>query len=92
MLPAVKSRSAATFLLGTVVAAAAFWAYASQPRRTTVAGAPIPIQDGRTIDFSNGRAKVGENDADKAAMDAAVKEMDAASKDITFPAEPAPKK
>lgn len=74
-------------IISGAVTAAALWLYASQPGRTVV-----PIQDGKTIDFSDGTAVVRDGAADKAAIDAAVKQMDAASKDVTFPAEPAPKK
>jgi hypothetical protein len=52
----------------------------------------VPIQDGKTIDFSGGSAVVRESAADKAATDDAVRAMDAASKDVSFPAEPAPRK
>jgi hypothetical protein len=52
----------------------------------------IPIQDGKTIDFSGGTPVVRDGASDKAAIDAAVKEIDAASRDVSFPADPAPKK
>jgi hypothetical protein len=54
--------------------------------------AVIPIQDGKTIDFSGGTPVVRDGASDKAAIDAAVKEIDAASRDVSFPADPAPKK
>ncbi|MDB6094273.1 MAG: hypothetical protein JWM32_1835 [Verrucomicrobia bacterium] len=54
------------------------------------------IQDGKTVDFSNGKAVVKESADDKAVIAAAVKEMDDATKNITFgplpPAKPAPTK
>lgn len=67
--------------ISAAVAAAALWAYASQPRRAAF----VPIVDGRTIDFSSGAPVVTQTAADKAEMDQAVKEMDAAAKDVTFP-------
>jgi hypothetical protein len=44
----------------------------------------VAIQDGKTIDFSTGKPVVKDSPEDKAAIDAAVKEMDEASKDVTF--------
>jgi hypothetical protein len=52
----------------------------------------VPIQDGKTVDFSEGKPSVTDSPADKAAVAAAVKDMDAASRDVSFPANPAPKK
>ncbi|HEY1848873.1 MAG TPA: hypothetical protein VGG37_06690 [Opitutaceae bacterium] len=69
------------FAISAAAAAAALWAYASQPRRAAF----VPIVDGRTIDFSSGAPVVSQTAADKAEMDQAVKDMDAAAKDVTFP-------
>jgi|SRR5882724_3443661 len=44
----------------------------------------VPIQDGKTIDFSTGKPIVKDSAEERAIIDAAVKEMDAASKDATF--------
>jgi hypothetical protein len=44
----------------------------------------VSIQDNKTIDFSSGKAVVRDSSQDKAIIDQAVKEMDAATKDITF--------
>jgi hypothetical protein len=88
MLRSLKSRPALSLAVSVVVTAAALWSYAAQPRPIAV----VPIQDGKTIDFSDGTPVIKDSPADRAAMDAAVKEMDAAAKDVTFPAEPAPKK
>ncbi len=49
----------------------------------------VSIEDGKTIDFSKGKAEVRNTAEDQAAMDAAVKEMEEATKDISFG--PAPK-
>lgn len=55
---------------------------------------PVAIEDQKTIDFSNGKAVVKDSAEDKAVIDKAVKEMDAATKDVTFGPTPAadPKK
>ena len=55
----------------------------------------MPIQEGKTIDFSSGKPVVKESTDDKAVIDAAKKEMDEATKNITFeptPAQPPKKK
>ncbi len=43
---------------------------------------PIAIEDGKTIDFSSGAPVVKDSTKEKAIIDAAVKEMDAAVKDV----------
>ncbi len=48
----------------------------------------VPIEDGKTIDFSQGKAEVRNTAEDQAAMEAALKEMEEASKDVTFGASP----
>jgi hypothetical protein len=62
--------------------------------RPAVAPAAKPIDltkhDGAAIDFSSGRPVVKDTPADRAAVAQAVKEMDEATKDVTF--EPAPPK
>jgi hypothetical protein len=52
----------------------------------------VPIQDGKTIDFSGGSPVVRDDPANRAKMDAALKEIDAAARTVTFPAEPTPTK
>jgi len=66
---------------------------------------PVAIQDRKTIDFSSGRPVVKDSPQDRAIIDAAVKEMDEAAKNVSFgpiaspppakkppaPAEPPPK-
>jgi hypothetical protein len=87
----LNPRRAISLLLSAAVTAAALWAYAAQPRAP--AAAPlVAIQDGKTIDFSGGTPVIRDGAADRAAIDAAVKEMDAAAKDVSFPANPPPKK
>jgi hypothetical protein len=44
----------------------------------------VRIQDGKTIDFSSGKPVVKESGEEKAIIDAAVKEMDEAAKNVRF--------
>ena len=88
----MNTRRALSLLLGAAVTAAALWSYGNQPRRAPPGAVLVTIQDGKTIDFSDGTPAVKDTAADKAAMDSAVKEIDAANKDVSFPAQPAPKK
>jgi len=44
----------------------------------------ITIEDGATIDFSKGQPEVRATPGDKAALEAAAKEMTEAAKDTTF--------
>jgi hypothetical protein len=78
-------------LVGAGATAAALWFYAAQPRRARPAPAAVPIVDGKTIDFSSGKPVVRDGAADQAVIDAAVKEMDEATKSVTFQGDP-PKK
>lgn len=50
---------------------------------------PVAIQDHVTLDFSSGIVRQSDTAADQAALDAALKEMDEATKNVTFPAAPA---
>lgn len=58
----------------------------------------VPIQEGATIDFSIGAPVVRSGGADTEALERSLKEMAAATKDVSFPpakktsTEPAPKK
>jgi hypothetical protein len=77
-------------LLGAGAAAAALWFYL-RPHAVPTPPPVVPIADGKAIDFSTGKAVVRSTAADKQAMDAALKEMDEATKNVTFQADP-PKK
>ncbi len=57
-----------------------------RPRNTSVVApsAPVPIQDGKTLDFSSGNAVVKDSPADKAALERSVAEMDRAVGNVTF--------
>jgi len=88
---ALSTRSLAPIALTAAATAAALWIYVSHGRRAhRPAAAPVPIQDGKTIDFSSGSPVVKEDPANKAKMDAALKAIDAATRTVTFPAEPTP--
>lgn len=45
----------------------------------------VPIQDGATIDFSQGAPHIRSQGDDKAALEKALKEMADATKDVSFP-------
>jgi hypothetical protein len=47
----------------------------------------VAIEEGKTLDFSSGKPVVRDSADDRAAMEAALKEMEAAAKDVTFGAE-----
>lgn len=57
-----------------------------QPRPTPPppARAFVPIPDGATIDFSSGQAIIKDSAAEKTLIDAAVREMNDAAKNIQF--------
>ncbi len=87
----MNRRRTASALIGLAAAAAALWIYASRavlPRSGPPA--PVPIQDGKTIDFSGGSPVVKDGAADRDSLERTVREMDAASRNVTFPAEPTP--
>lgn len=73
--------------------AAALWIYLAHGRaahrsRTEA----VPIQDGKTIDFSNGSPVVRDDKANKAAMDAALRQIEEATRTVSFSGEPTPTK
>ncbi|MFI5337840.1 MAG: hypothetical protein ACHQ5A_13715 [Opitutales bacterium] len=80
-------------LLAILVAAmvAVLW-YVNDRRARMRAAPPVahnePVDltkhDGQTIDFSSGRPVVKDNPADKAALDAGLKDIDAATANVTF--------
>ena len=88
----LKNRRLVPLLISAASTAAALWAYGSQPRLAVPSRAVVPVQDGKTVDFSSGKPVIKDGAADKAALDAAVKEIDEASKDVTFPADSGKKK
>ena len=103
----MKKRILAVTLVAVAAVATALWIHAARrpaaaprpdprpanaPGQTPAGPTPVPIRDGATIDFSGGTAVVREGAQDKAAIDAAVKKMDAAAADVTFPASTPEKK
>jgi hypothetical protein len=88
----MDKRRIGPLFLAAAITAAALWTYVFQPRMVPRVPEVVPLQDGKTIDFSGGTAEVRNGPADKAAVDKAVKDMDAASGTVTFPADPPPKK
>lgn len=65
------------------------------PLVTTAPAAPIDLEqhDAKTIDFSSGRPVVKDTPADRAALEQGLKEIEEATRHVTFEAQkPAPKK
>lgn len=74
-------------MLAVVAGIALAWAW----RRATTPPAVVAIEDGKTIDFSQGRAEVRDDAADREVLAKAKREMDEATADVTFaPTKPAP--
>lgn len=94
----MNTRSVISKVVGILVTIAAIWAYVYKPTLpislpAATKDTPVtPIVDGAAIDFSTGKPVVGTSDADKASMDAAVKQIDEAAKSVTFKADPTPTK
>jgi hypothetical protein len=88
----VKATRVSSFLIAAAAVAAMLWAYGSHAPARRAPPEAVPVQDGRTIDFSNGSPVVANGAADKAALDAGVKAIDEATRTVTFDAEPAAKK
>ena len=85
----MKQKTSIVILLlaAVIIAVAAGWV----ALRPAPMAPPVAIQDGKTIDFSSGQPVVKNSPQEKAIIDAAVKEMDAAARDVTFgPAVPPP--
>lgn len=80
----------AWIVTGIALGALAAWLFLDRTPRAQPP-APVAIQDGKTIDFSSGKPVVKDSAKEKAIIDAAVKEMEEASKTVTF-APTAPKK
>ncbi len=56
------------------------------------ASAEVPIQEGKTIDFSSGKPEIRATDEDRIAIERAKREMDEAAKDVTFAPTKSPEK
>jgi len=96
-LPAMKSRALWLFVLSAALAlvTVAWWrnrmASRSAAAPITRAAQPpakpkpeVPIQDGKTIDFSSGVPVVKDDAKEKAALERSLKEMDEAARNVTF--------
>ena len=91
MMGALNRRRTASLAIAAAATGAALWMYLSHGRAAHRGRPePVPVQDGKTIDFSGGSPVVREDPASRAKMDAALKEIDAAAGTVTFPAEPTP--
>jgi hypothetical protein len=88
-IPPVKARRLFLTLIAVAlgVAVAMAWRHF---RPAPKVNPPVAIQDNATIDFSSGKPVVKDSAREKAIIDAAVKEMDDAVKDVTFTPTPAP--
>jgi hypothetical protein len=91
MLPSLSKSRIISGLVGAAAIAAALWAYAHRAPSVARDVPVTPIIDGAAIDFSSGKPVVSTSAADKASMDAAVKQIDDAAKGVTFKADPPPK-
>jgi hypothetical protein len=60
-----------------------------ETRPATKAKPEVPIEDGKTIDFSSGVPIVKDSAKEKAVIDRSVKAMEDAAKDVTFGPPPA---
>lgn len=92
-LAALNRRRIVSAAIGTAATAAVVWLYLSRghPPHREPADA-VPIQDGRTLDFSSGSPVLKDDAANKAKMDAALRDIDAADKTVTFRPDPTPAK
>ncbi len=87
----MDSRRLTNLAIAALVSLEALWAYLAQPR----AGARpppkvVPIQDGKSIDFSEGRPVVRDDPASKARMDQALKQIDEVNATVVFHGDPTP--
>ncbi|HWA11171.1 MAG TPA: hypothetical protein VG838_17145 [Opitutaceae bacterium] len=74
----------AFFLFLTAALVAGTLVYRRLHPRKLVMNPPVAIQDGKTIDFSSGKPVVKDSTRQKADIDAKVKEIDDAVKDVRF--------
>ncbi len=76
--------------IASLVSLAALWAYVAQPREGVPARRVVPIQDGKSIDFSGGRPEIKDDPASKARMERALKQIDEVNATVVFPGDPTP--
>ena len=84
----MKRKSVLTLIAVAAGVALGYWLNRPAPAPATPvappATAPVAIQDRKTIDFSSGRPVVKDSAQERAIIDAAVKEMDEAAKNVRF--------
>jgi hypothetical protein len=90
--PLVFTLLAAVVVIAVLLALRRFRPAGIQPVAAGKNSPTVEIQDGKTIDFSSGKPVLKDSPQEKAIIDAAVKEMDDAAKNVTFApsAPPAP--
>jgi hypothetical protein len=81
---------AAAAIIAVLLAVRHFRTAASRTDLAGKANAPVEIRDGKTIDFSSGKPVVKDSSQEKAIIDAAVKEMEDATRNVSFAPTPAP--
>ncbi len=92
-MPRLKRPLATSLVVAAAAAAAALWLYVAHGRAAHRARPePVPIQDGKTIDFSSGSPVIKDDKENKAAMDAALKAIEEATRTVSFSGEPTPTK
>ena len=81
----------------TALAFALAWLKIRRVVSTSAAPAPateqpveIPIEEGKTIDFSSGQPQVRNEAADRAALEKALAEIKAAEAEVVLPPRPSP--
>lgn len=72
-----------------IASAAIAWRF-TRPKPAPTIAPPVAIRDRATIDFSSGRPVVKNDAGEKAIIDAAVKDMNDAAKNIRFTLPPPP--
>lgn len=79
-------RRIALLLALTAAAVGGLWVFSDQSQSADVQAAPevVPIQDGKTIDFSSGKAVVGDSVDEKSKLQRSVAEMQAAAGNVSF--------
>lgn len=78
----MKARFLWFTLVIIAVLVAAWFATRPPPPKPAAIKPVVPIRDGATIDFSSGKPVVKQTAEEKAIIDAAVKEMDDAARNI----------
>lgn len=81
------------FLIAVALVMLGVWLTSHRPMHRAapaVRHTEVPIQEGKTIDFSSGQAVVKDDPAQKAAIERGVTNINAAAGNVTFGPKPAP--